>query len=161
MDAPPLYPIRPCDWPEPAGRNVIVAGYGPVGRAVVSELEATGIGVTVIELNLNTVERLLERGRPVVYGDAADEQVLRHAGAESADALILTIPDEEATLEAIRAARSVKPELFIVARTNHLSRGLLATKAGANHVIVEELVTAQAMRQAVLDRVCRPPEASA
>ncbi len=137
----------------PATKNIVVAGYGPVGRVVTEALEACGTPVTIIELNENTCDKQQTLGKRIVYGDAADPSVLQRAGVDKADTLILTIPDEQASLRACKAAREMTPNLFIVARTNHPSAAMQATNAGANQVIVEELVTAQAMQQAVMSHL--------
>lgn len=134
-------------------RHAIVAGYGPVGRMTAEKLEAAGLRVTIVELNLQTFERQLSLDRRVVYGDVADPEVLRTAGIDSADALILAIPDERQAVRACGVARGLNAHLFIAARTNFLSQGLLATEAGADHVVVEEVVTAEAMQQAVVHRL--------
>ncbi len=151
-------PATPIQEPRPRpielrhGR-AIVAGFGPVGRLVADKLEEAGLDVTIIELNLATIERQLNLDKTVVYGDARDPQVLHRARIEEADVLVIAIPDEEAALEACRVARRLHPELFIAARTNFLSKGMLCSQAGADAVVVEEVVTAEAMQRAVLRRL--------
>jgi CPA2 family monovalent cation:H+ antiporter-2 len=137
-------------------RRVIVAGFGPVGRAVTERLEQAGIEVRVIELNGATVDRQARLGRSAIEGDVADPEVLTEAGLADADALILTIPDEESSFRACGTARQLKPGVYIAVRVNHPSGAMLAAQAGADHVTIEELVTAEAMRQAVLDGICPP-----
>lgn len=134
-------------------RHVIVAGYGPVGRATAQQLEQVGVRVTIIELNPTTAARQQRLDKSMVLGDVSDPQILLAAGVEQADALILTIPDEAAAVRACQNARRLNPHIFIAARTSFLSQGLLATQAGADHVVVEEIVTAQAMQQAVMERL--------
>jgi len=135
-------------------RNVVVAGYGPVGRCVVEELSCADVQVTIIELNLDTIEKQLRLDRHrVVYGDVTDIQTFRNAKIEQADALILTVPDEDVALKACRVARELNPDIFIAVRTNFLSKGMQASSAGADEVIVEEVVTARAMRDAVIRRL--------
>jgi Trk K+ transport system NAD-binding subunit len=129
--------------------RAIVAGYGPVGRAVTEELEQSGLAVTIVEANPETVRRQCDLGRTAFYGNAADPGVLLAAGVQEADALILTIPDEEAAMEACKEARRLVPKIFIAVRTNHVSNAMRATQAGADHVTIEEVVTAHAMQQAV------------
>lgn len=136
-----------------ADLRVIVAGYGPVGRAAAELLAQAGAHVTIVDLNPTTIERQQQLNRRCVYGDIADEATLHEAGIEQAAALILTVPDEDRALRACAVARRLNPRIFIAARTNFLSKGLLATQAGADEVIVEEVVTAEAMKQAVLRRV--------
>ncbi len=128
----------------------MVAGYGPVGRLVAEQLERVGFEVVIVELNLQTVERQLGLDRKVVYGCATDPEVLQKAGVGEADALALTLPDETQVVEACRVARGLNPKIRITARTNFVSQGLLAHEAGADEVVVEEVVTAEAMRDAVV-----------
>lgn len=135
----------------PEKRRVIVAGFGPVGRVLVDRLEACGAAVTLIELNPDTVFKQNQLGRHAVLGDASDVEVLTNAGILTADSLLLTIPDEEAALRACQAARQLAPKIYIAARTNFVSRGLLASTNGADYVVVEELVTAQAMSEAAAE----------
>ena len=136
-----------------AQRLAIVAGYGPVGRMVAHQLERAGFEIAIVELNLGTIETQLGLDKRVVYGDVRDRETLKKAGIERADALILAVPDEDVALGACRVAREFRPELFIAARTNFLSKGMLCQEAGADYVVVEEVVTAMAMRDAVMRRL--------
>jgi voltage-gated potassium channel Kch len=142
-----------------SGRHVIVAGYGPVGRVVVDGLVRSGMAVTIVELNRQVCERA-EDGlrRTFRCGDIRDEALLREAGVERAAALVLTIPEQEQVIEAVAVARRIAPGIFIAARTEHLSFGMRARAAGADHVVVEELVTAEAMDRAVTTHLLGPAE---
>jgi Trk K+ transport system NAD-binding subunit len=133
-----------------SSRHIIVAGYGPVGRATTEKLVEIGARVTIIELNRRTVERQTKLGVRIVHGDATDESVLHEAGIEHADALVLAMPNEDIAIKACEVARRLSPDLFIAARTNFLSKGMLAQQIGATHVVVQEVVTAEAMRQVVM-----------
>lgn len=135
--------------------RVIVAGFGLVGRVTAERLRAAGIEVTLIERNSETIERQAQLDRPVVCGDATEPRTLQQAGLDTADALILTLPDADAAVRACRIARELNPAIFIAIRTDFVSQGMLATQAGADKVIVEEIVTAEAMQQAVVDRLVK------
>jgi len=134
-------------------RLAIIAGYGPVGRMVARQLEAAGFDLVIVETNLETIEKQLDLERNMVYGDITEQSIQDKAGIEKADALILAIPDENMSLEACRLAREKRPDIFIAARTNFLSKGLLCQQAGADYVVVEEVVTAMAMRDAVVGKL--------
>jgi Kef-type K+ transport system membrane component KefB len=147
---------RHADQPEPAetrvaGKRVIIAGFGPVGRHIADRFTRMGTLVTVIDLNPRTIDRQTNLGRDVVFGDVTSREVLESAGLANADALILTIPDEDAMIRACATARAVNPGLFIAARAGYLSRGLAARQAGADHVTVEELATAEVMERQVVE----------
>lgn len=132
--------------------RAIVVGFGVVGRMVAIELERQGLAVTIVELNLNTIEKQLNLDKNVIYGDVLDPDTLIRAGIDHADVLILSVPNEEVSVKASRLARGLNPDIFIAARTNFVSKGMLCTQAGADCVIVEEVVTAQAMQKAVTER---------
>jgi len=136
--------------PVPRLRHVIIAGFGPVGRTLADRFAVLGVPFTVIELNAATVQRQAVLGRPVVYGDVTNPEVLESAGVGHADAVLLTIPDDEATLRACRAIRALAPDVFIAVRTNFLSGKFVAHQLGADLVTVEEVATAQAMEREVL-----------
>ncbi|MCZ6812350.1 MAG: NAD-binding protein, partial [Planctomycetota bacterium] len=75
---------------------------------------------------------------------------LRSAGLEHADALVITIPDEEAVLRTCAVARRLAPNLIITARTRTAGRASAAAAHGADHVICDEIAAADAMQKAVL-----------
>ena len=134
----------------PSLRRVIVAGFGPVGRCITEQLRAQGVEVMIIDMNSATIATQRRLGFRAVEGDVTDPAVLNEADIAHADALILAVPNEDSAVQACAAARQLAPKIFIAARTNFVSRGMLASKAGADHVTVEEIVTAQAMRDAVV-----------
>lgn len=134
-------------------KHVIVAGYGPIGRRIAEELERTGSTCTVVELNPATVQEQSRRGRTVIFGDVGNLEVLESAGIDRADALILTIPDEEAVLRTCALARRRAPGLFIAARTRVVSKRAGILEVGADAVTVDEMSAASDMLSAVMDRI--------
>lgn len=147
-----------------SNRHVVVAGFGPVGRAVADNLEVRGVEVTVIELNPRTVERQSQIGRrKMVYGDVTNPEVLESAGVPHACAVVITVPDDETSQRAVEVVRRMAPHAFVSARTNFLSGSFRVQAAGADHVTVEEVVTAEAMQREVIRELLKrfghkPPE---
>lgn len=134
--------------------HVVIAGFGPVGRAIADRLEIAGVSLVVIELNPQTVQRQSRLGkRRIVYGDVTNEEVLASAGVREASAFVVTIPDESSALRAVQAVRAMAPDVFIAARTAFLSGSFKAQQLGANHVTVEEVATAEAMQREVLVQI--------
>lgn len=132
----------------------LVVGYGLVGRLVTERLSSHGCRVTIVELNSKTVETQNELDRSCTFGDARDADTLREAGIDRAHALIVTVPDDDVAVEIVRVARSLMPDLYIAARTSFVSRGLKAKAVGANDVVIEEVVTAEAMDRLVSRQWC-------
>ena len=137
-------------------RHVVVAGFGVVGRTVTDRLCAEGVSVSVIEMNLETVKRYKAMGRSFVFGDASDPEVLSTAGMPDADALVLTIPDDEAATRAVRVAKRINPQARVIVRTPYMSRAMTARAMGADVAVIEEVATAEAMDRLVLEAVGLP-----
>src|SRR2546423_29249 len=102
--------------PDTLTGHVIIAGYGIVGRCVAETLAARKIPFCIIELNPTTISRLNHGPVPVVEGAVRQREVLLHAGLERAIALALAMPDEAQTLEALRLARELRPDIPVIAR---------------------------------------------
>jgi CPA2 family monovalent cation:H+ antiporter-2 len=60
-------------------------------------------------------ERLRAAGVPTLYGDAANSEILQHAGLDRARALIVTVPDETAAEIIVASVRRVSPGLHMLA----------------------------------------------
>lgn len=131
-------------------RHVIIAGYGIVGRNLAEHFAAADISYTLIDLNSDTIVKQKKLGRNAVYGDATNKDVLESAGIHHAEAVVLTIPDDDATLRACRAIREMRDDVFIAVRTTFLSRAIAAHELGADHVTIEEVATAQDMAVKVM-----------
>ena len=126
-------------------RHVIIAGFGPGGRAVADRLASMSVPYVIVDLNASTVQRQASAGRRVVYGDISNPDVLDAAGISDAAAVIVTIPDDDAALRAVAAVRQAAPEIFIGVRTQFLSGKMRALSLGADEVVVAEVAVANAM----------------
>lgn len=130
-------------------QRCILVGHGPVGRTVRRILQERDATLTVVELNLETVRSLRAEGVPAVYGDVLRPGTLEEAGVATAGSLILSVEIEDAA-ELIRQARSVNPELRVLARCAHLRDVPALRRAGATVVAAAEAEVALALAE-VLD----------
>ncbi len=137
--------------------RVIIAGFGPVGQVAAEALEGLDLHITVIELNPATVHTHSALGRHVVFGDVSRTEVLEAAGVPEAHAIIITIPDERAAMRACQHAKELNPHIRVIARFPFLGKGLLAKSLGADEIVVDEVATATAMQQLVVQYLKLPP----
>lgn len=141
------------------GRHrAVVVGYGPVGRTLVRLLRENGIVPTIIEMNLETVGRLKSEGATVVYGDANHPETLREAGVAQARALLLSASGLTEAKEIVRMARSLNPNIRILARSAYLRERAELRRMGANEVYAEEGEVALAMTESVLRKLGATPD---
>lgn len=135
-------PSLPVDWNGHLDGPIIIVGFGLPGRCVADLLDHAKLPYTIVEKNPVTVETQRALGRNIVQGDAADADTLVAAGLNTASILALTIPDEDAVLAATSLARRLRPEIYIIARTNYSSKGMKASQLGADEVIKAEQAVA-------------------
>ncbi len=142
---------------DPRHRAVVV-GYGPIGRTVTRLLRDNGVEPTVIEMNLETVQRLRAEGIPAVYGDAAHRETLERAGVARAASLILSASGTWGGGEVVRLARELNPKVRVLARCTYLREGPALRAAGADGVFTGEGEVALAMIESVLRELGATPE---
>jgi CPA2 family monovalent cation:H+ antiporter-2 len=118
--------------------HVIIVGYGLNGRNLARVLQELGIPFVVVELNGALVQEAHKHGIPVVYGDAANPDILKAAGIQQARAVVLAMSDPISTRYAVRTARELNPTVYVVARTRYLAEIEPLYAAGATEVIPEE-----------------------
>lgn len=149
-----ISPEAPCVATE-LRKHVVIAGFGIVGRSIADRLEIQQVPFIIVDLNQATIETQKSLGRSAIYGDISNPTVLESVDVEHAEAVVLTIPDDEATLRACRTIRALSPHLFIAARTSFLSKAIAAMQHGADHVTVEEVATAETMARHVIEQLAK------
>jgi len=112
--------------------HVILCGWGRVGTAIARSLRAHQAEVVVVDVS---EERLATVEGPYVLGDATDEEVLRKAGIERARVLITALSADADNLYVTLTGRSLRPDLFIVARTASQQAVPRLLQAGADRVV--------------------------
>lgn len=98
--------------------HVIVCGLGHVGYRVVKQLLDFGQEVVGLEKDPQAafLDRVRKRGVPVVMGEGRDVDVLRSAGAERAQAIVIATNNDLVNLEIAMNVRQVNPDIRIVLR---------------------------------------------
>jgi CPA2 family monovalent cation:H+ antiporter-2 len=119
--------------------HVVIIGYGRVGKHIVSLLGEMGVPHLVVESDAQRGEELSRMGIPTLYGDAANSEVLTHAGLTHARALVVAGPDEDASALVVTAARDIAPDLPIIARASSVDGTKRLAELGAQDVIHPEL----------------------
>lgn len=120
---------------ESLSEHEIVCGWGRMGQAVVEELRRARREVVVVEHKPEKVARLRAAEIPVVHGDATSETALRAAGIERARGLVSCLNDDAHNVYTVLTARSINPQLFIVARAGEEGAETRLQRAGANRVV--------------------------
>ncbi|MFN8527707.1 MAG: cation:proton antiporter [Anaerolineae bacterium] len=124
---------------ESMSNHVVVVGYGRVGKHIGQVLRQLGFPYLVVEQDAAYASDIQKQGIPTLFGDAANSEVLTHAGLERACALVSTIPQETTAELVVAAARDLAPTLPIVARAGTTPGVERLVALGADQVIHPEL----------------------
>ena len=139
--------------------QVVLVGYGRVGRRIGEALTANGISFVVAEENREIVEKLRLSGIPAVSGNASDDpNVLIQAHIQRARMLVIATPDTLDVRRMIEIARTVNPRIETVVRTHSEEEATLLEKETAGKVFLGEHELASSMIQHVLDRYAAATE---
>ncbi|WP_380183386.1 glutathione-regulated potassium-efflux system protein KefB [Kalamiella sp. sgz302252] len=96
--------------------QVIVVGFGRFGQVVARLLMANKKRITVLERDISAVSLMRNYGYKVYYGDATELELLRAAGAETAQSIVITCNGPEDAMEIVRLCQHHFPHLQILAR---------------------------------------------
>jgi monovalent cation:H+ antiporter-2, CPA2 family len=137
--------------------EVLIIGYGRVGRTVGAICSRAGIDYAVIENDVELVHAAERDGAQARYGDGGDPRVVESAIARSTRVVLSTIPDTGANA-ALARRLSQQTNAYVIARAQRVGdiRGL--RDAGANDVLVPEAEGAYGFAEAVLQRLGVVPE---
>jgi monovalent cation:H+ antiporter-2, CPA2 family len=133
-------------------RQVVLVGYGRVGRRIADALAAQHLPFVVVEQNREVVERLRGDGLMAVSGDAAEPVVLVQAHIANARMLVIATPDTLNVRQMINTARTLNPDIEIVVRTHNEAEAKLLESEKAGRIFLGEEELAQSMMRYVLER---------
>ena len=125
--------------------HTIICAYGRVGRAVARELRANGRLFVVIDPQEDLRERMEADGVPFLIDDPSSEAVLKRAGVERARSLVCAVDSDATNVYITLIARSIRPDLQIVARASEPGSPERLEHAGANRVVSPFVTSGQHM----------------
>ena len=118
--------------------RVVIAGYGRVGRNIAQGLQDAGIPHIIIDLDPERVSEAKSSGRPRIYGDATNRNVLSKVDLGRAQALVVTYPDSIAVVTTVKTALSINPELKILVRVHRAREADELKKLGVTELVSPE-----------------------
>ncbi|WP_305403085.1 glutathione-regulated potassium-efflux system protein KefB [Photobacterium leiognathi] len=96
--------------------QVIITGFGRFGQVIGRLLFSNKIKVTILERDPSQIQFLRKFGYKVFYGDATQLDLLRSAGADKAEAIIICTDAPTEVMEVVALCQQHFPHLKILAR---------------------------------------------
>ncbi len=134
--------------------DIILVGFGPAGRetfeALPAELQAR---TRVLDSSAQHHAMAHSLGMDAQLGDARRREVLEHAGISGARVIVIAVSDPTVVAAVTALARTIAPNIAIVARARyHIAHADIAAQ-GAAHVVDEERLVGRALAEQAVDSV--------
>nr|MDP9490924.1 NAD-binding protein [Actinomycetota bacterium] len=130
--------------------HYIICGYGRVGRQVGEEFADAGVPFVVLDFNEDVLEEAREKNVLYVEGNGTEDEDLEEAGLSRARGLVASSDSDADNLYITLSARSMRPELFIVARAADPDAAKKLRLAGADRVVQPYSTAGKEMAKLVL-----------
>ena len=131
-------------------QKIIIVGFGHFGSTVGRLLRVNGISATILDNDSDRINLLRSKGFKVYYGDASKPGILRSAGAETADLLILCLDSQEKNKFILEYAREHFPQMKIFVRAKNRLDAYDFINSGVENIYRETLGTAVNMAVDIL-----------
>lgn len=132
--------------------QVVLIGFGRVGKRIAASLDERGIPYVIVEQNREQVEGLRKQGYAAVSGNAAEPAVLIQAHIAHAAMLVVAAPDTLNIRQMVDTARTLNPAIEIVLRTHSEEESRLLRTENLGTVFFGEEELARGMSRHVLQR---------
>jgi CPA2 family monovalent cation:H+ antiporter-2 len=117
--------------------HVLICGFGRVGQNIARALERVGLEFLAVDLEPERVRAARQAGDPVLYGNAADSEVLENVGLGHVSVVVISFSDPSLALRIVTAVRNVRRDVPILVRTRDDTRFVDLQRAGATSVVPE------------------------
>jgi voltage-gated potassium channel len=130
--------------------HYIICGYGRVGRRTAAEFKEAHVDFVVLDFNDQVLELAAEQGVPYIHGSGTKDEDLHRAKLEHARGLVACSDSDADNLYITVSARSMQPDLLIVARASDEDAARKMRRAGADRVVQPYSAAGQEMAKLVL-----------
>lgn len=121
--------------------HFVIVGGGRTGQEIARELTQKNKPFVIIEIDEIVVKELKKKNFFVIHGDAQSEKILDKANIKSAKKIIIVTPKNETNLLIILTAKEMNNNIKIVTRAEKQLMISKLKRAGANSVIIPEILT--------------------
>lgn len=125
--------------------HVVVLGYGGFGQSVAKKLKNDGKFYVVVENNIETYQLALKNYEPVIYGNAANREILKKAFIDKADKIIIAIENSKKLELVCSMVQMIVDNDIVIVKVHSTQEKEYLLKLGLTHIIVENEETTKAM----------------
>ncbi len=138
---------------DPAGLSgqVVLVGYGVVGKQIADQLRAAHVNVVVADEDRDVIEGLRQAHVPAVTGDLRDPAMLIQAHIARAGVLVITLADSVLARQLVSTARQLNAGLRVLVHAPSEEEAILLRRELAVEAFVQDQELAKGMAAQVID----------
>ncbi|MEU2174488.1 MULTISPECIES: potassium channel family protein [Nocardia] len=126
-------------WRHTVRNHTVVVGYGTKGRTAIDAMLGDGVqpaDIVVVDTDVVALEAAANAGLVTVHGSASQSDVLRLAGVQHADSVVVATNRDDTAVLVTLTARELNKAAKIVVSIREAENTHLVRQSGANSVVV-------------------------
>ncbi|WP_063052211.1 potassium channel family protein [Nocardia arthritidis] len=126
-------------WRHTVRNHTVVVGYGTKGRTAIDAMLGDGVqpaDIVVVDTDMIALEAAANAGLVTVHGSATQSDVLRLAGAQNAESVVVATNRDDTAVLVTLTARELNKAAKIVVSIREAENTHLVRQSGANSVVV-------------------------
>lgn len=139
-------------------KHVILCGYGVTGHALGNMLQEENIPFVLIEMNPKHIQEARKNKINVIYGDAANREIMLRAGVMRASAVVVSFGDSLGLSQIIKLVEKLNPDVTLAVRTRYARDAVKFYELGCDVVVMEEWEASEELNRLILERFEVPKE---
>ncbi|MEA3554155.1 MAG: NAD-binding protein [Campylobacterota bacterium] len=140
--------------------DIIICGFGRLGKNLYNMLLNNGITPTVIEIDKSKVDLAIHDGvENIILGSAEDKFYLKEANVEESKLVIVSTDNDTTNLSIVSTIKKLNKDAIIIIRENEISDFSIFSHAKIDHIFIPEQIlihkTTNAISDPLSDRLIR------
>ncbi|MFE4501184.1 potassium channel family protein [Rhodococcus sp. NPDC056743] len=126
-------------WRQQVRNHTVVVGYGTKGRTAIEAMIGDGVSaseIVVVDTDRAVLDAAEAKGLVTVFGSATKSDVLRLAGAQRANSIIVATNRDDTAVLVTLTAREIAPKARIAAAIREADNAHLLRQSGADSVVL-------------------------
>ena len=141
----PQQSMEGVEEPEGLSGDVLIIGFGRFGQIVSQGLLAKGHKISTIDTDTDMIRAAAQFGMKVYYGDGTRLDILRAAGIENVDMVVIAIDKKDQATHIAELIRDEFPLVKVMARAFDRGHAIELVKAGVEYQLREMFESALAL----------------
>ena len=130
-------------------KHTLVVGYGRNGKQACKQLSEDGKDFIVLDIDSKVEDELIHDKVKYIICDANDDEILINGGIARASSIIICTPNDAVNVFITLTARKLAPSIEIISRASKESTEPKLYQAGANYVVMPDIIGGNYMGQLV------------